>query len=62
MADPKQNKNPYADKDGFPMDGKETQFFAWARDQELQRRKSLPEDERKAIEVSEQALAKRMNS
>ncbi len=54
--------NPYANPDGTPKDGKDAEFFAWARKKELDRRKTLPEEEVKKIEESEQALAKRMDS
>lgn len=54
--------NPYAKPDGTPVYGKEPEFFSWARAWELERRKHLPEAEVKALEESEEALAKRMNS
>lgn len=60
--DNKIETNPYGNKDGTPKDGYESQFFAWAREKELERRKFLIEDIVKAIEESEQALVKRMNS
>ncbi len=62
MADAPPNKNPYAKQDGSPIDGKEPEFFAWGREQELKRREQLPKAEREAIEKSEQALDRRMNS
>jgi hypothetical protein len=57
-------KNPYARKENnkLPIMGKEDEFFKWAREQELERRKSLPPEEVKNLEEAEQALAKRMNS
>ncbi len=54
--------NPYGNEDGTPKEGFEPQFFAWAREKEIERRKALPEDVVKVIEASEEALAKRMNS
>lgn len=54
--------NPYGNKDGTPKDGKEAEFFEYARQKELERRKSLTEEEVKLIEESENALARRMNS
>jgi hypothetical protein len=62
MADLKKDKNPYANSDGTPIDGKEPKFFAWAREQELKRRKGLPASEVRAIEKSERALNRRMMS
>jgi hypothetical protein len=53
--------NPHVNADGAPSHGQEPQFFAWARERELERRKSLPEAEVKELEESEQALVKRMN-
>ncbi len=58
----KKDKNPFSNEDGTPREGFEPQFFAWAREKEIERRKALPEDVVKAIEESEQALAKRMDS
>jgi hypothetical protein len=57
------SQNPYSLPGGRePIPGKELEFFAWAREWELERRKSLPEEEVRAIEASEQALDRRMNS
>jgi len=56
------DKNPYLEPDGTPIEGKEPEAFAWGRAYELKRRESLPEAERKSIEESEQALARRMQS
>ena len=61
MKSRKEN-NPHANPDRTPIDGQEPDFFAWGRDQELQQRESLPAEEREAIQESEQALDKRMNS
>ncbi len=55
-------KNPYMDSTGLPLPGKAEECFAWARKQELARRAKLPPEEVRLIELSEQALAKRMNS
>jgi hypothetical protein len=55
-------KNPFGKPDGTPIDGKEPEFFAWAREKELERRKTLPKEERESIERSENALDRRMNS
>jgi hypothetical protein len=54
--------NPFMGEDGFPMKDKANEFFEWARAQELERRKSLSQDEVANLEASEQALARRMNS
>ena len=54
--------NPYANTDGTPVEGKEPEFFAWAREYELKRRQTLPAATVKAMEKSEQALARRMQS
>jgi hypothetical protein len=62
MANTIKDNNPFGNPDGTPIDGKEDEFFAWGREQELKRREKLPESERKAIEKSEQALDRRMNS
>lgn len=54
--------NPYADKDGAPVDGKEAQFFAWEKEQAKKELEKLPADKQKEIKESEAALNDRMNS
>jgi hypothetical protein len=62
MAKYSHDMDPYSNPDGTPIDGKEPEFFTWAREWELERRKALSKEEREALEKSEQALAARMNS
>lgn len=59
--DKKLKYNPYGNPDGTPKDGQEDNFFRWAREQELERRKTLPPEEVKKLEESEEALARRMD-
>lgn len=56
------NKNPYANKDGSPIDGKEPEFFAWLKDRAKEKFDKLPPEEQKIVEESERALNDRMNS
>jgi hypothetical protein len=54
--------NPYAAKDGSPLDGKEPEFFAWERDHKLKETKKLSKEDQAKVKDSEEALAKRMDS
>ncbi|MCC4211365.1 hypothetical protein [Leeuwenhoekiella parthenopeia] len=55
-------KNPYADKSGRPLLGKFQEFFAWNREQELERRQDLPKGEVERLEAAENNLAAKMQS
>jgi hypothetical protein len=54
--------NPYADKDGAPMDGKETQFFEWEKERKAKETSKLSKEDQDKVKASEEALAKRMDS
>lgn len=55
-------KNPYATKDGSPLNGKEEEYFAWAKQKAAAELAKLPKNKQKEMIASEKALAKRMNS
>ena len=58
----KEEKNPFAAKDGSPLAGKEAECFKWAKQKHKKELSLLPKEEQKKILAAEKALAKRMNS
>ena len=57
-----QKDNPFLGENGSPIDGKLHDAIAWERDREMERRKSLPEDEQKRLAESDRHFAKKMQS
>jgi hypothetical protein len=55
-------KNPFANPDGSPVEGKEFEFFDWAREQELKRRALLSKEEQSRLRSADKHLAAKMNS
>ena len=55
-------KNPFEEKNGIPINGKEKEFFDWARNQELKRREKLSEEEQERLKLADEHLAQKMNS
>lgn len=55
-------ENPYGNSDGTPKDGKEAEFFKWAREKHLKELDKLPPGEKKKQLEAEKSLADRMNS
>lgn len=51
-------KNPYAKKDGTPIEGKEFEFFAWAAKEQKDKMKGMTDDQKKSIK----AIQDRMKS
>ncbi len=58
----KKEINPFAAKDGAPIEGKEPEFFKWEIKKAKKELSLLPKEEQKKIIASQKALAKRMNS
>lgn len=58
----RENKNPFADKNGAPLDGKEEQFFAWAQANHANELDQLSPEERKEQAEADKRLAARMDS
>jgi hypothetical protein len=56
------NKNPYANPDGSPIDGKEPEFFEWEKNKDKERLDKLPEGEKAAEIEAQQDMNKRMQS
>ncbi len=56
------NKNPFANTDGSPIDGKEPEFFEWEKENSKSELKKLPEEIQAEIIDSERELNKRMDS
>ncbi len=56
------DNNPFAKKKGTQKNGKEAQFFKWAKDQQKKKLSQLPKQERERRIESEKQFAKRMNS
>jgi hypothetical protein len=61
MAEDK-NINPYANPDGSPIEGKEPEFFDWAKQFDKKRLEELPENVKKEEIESQESLQKRMES
>lgn len=56
------DKNPYANPDGSPIDGKEPEFFEWEKNKDKERLNKLSPEEKKAEISAQQDLNKRMQS
>lgn len=55
-------KNPYANPDGSPIDGKEPEFFEWEKNKDKDRLDKLPDDQKQAEIDAQRDLNKRMQS
>ncbi len=62
MPKKKQLKNPYAAKDGSPLNGKEKEFFNWEITRAKKELKKLSPEQQKERLTSHKALNRRMNS
>ncbi len=54
--------NPYSDENGDPKMGMLCEFLNFERAKELERRKTLSQEEVAGLEMAEQHLARKMNS
>jgi len=54
--------NPFAHPDGSPKEGKEPEFFAWAKNWAERRLKNMSPEERDKAIKSQKALQRRMES
>lgn len=55
-------KNPFQDKDGGPVKDKETEFFKWARNNEMEHRKTLSKEKQDSLKKSDTNLKNKMLS
>lgn len=62
MKKDEEKKNPFANPDGSPIDGKEPEFYEWEIVKDKERLSNLTEQEKKEDIESQKALQKRMES
>lgn len=57
----KKEKNPYANDNGEPLEGKFPEFMKWIKDEELARRKKLPKSEQEKLKKADQKFLDKMS-
>jgi hypothetical protein len=53
--------NPFAQKSGLPIKGKEVEFFEWEKSKELVRINGLPKEEKQKALAARNLLKKKMD-
>jgi hypothetical protein len=62
MMSDKAHHNPFGNPDGTPKEGKEAEFFQFARDHSTENRNEIPPSDQELIMDAEKALGERMDS